>query len=107
MVALKVIRGACALTFIAGIGGMIAASVAGNNVGLVTAIGLVTAVAALMLLTASTVGATRRVDAFDDARAERVEATVIALIASGVNEATVRRLVREAVELGRSAAPLE
>jgi hypothetical protein len=103
-VALRAIRIGCTLAFVAGIGGMIAASIAGNNVGLVTTIGLVTAVAAIVLVTASTVGATRRIDAFDDARAERVEALVAGLVARGTDESTVRRLVREAVELGRSAA---
>lgn len=101
--ALRAIRTACALVFVSGIGGMIAASIAGNNVGLVTTIGLVTAVAALVLVTASSVGATRRIDAFDDARAERVEAMVAALVAAGADEAQVRRLVREAVDLGRGA----
>ena len=102
--ALRAIRAACTLAFVAGIGGMIAASIAGNNVGLVTTIGLVTAVAAIVLVTASTVGATRRIDAFDDARAERVEALVAGLVARGAEEPVVRRLVRESVELGRNAA---
>ena len=102
--ALRAIRLACAIAFVAGIGGMIAASIAGNNVGLVTTIGVVTAVAAIVLIAASTVGATRRIDAFDDARAERVEAMVSALVARGADEAQVRRLVRESVELGRGAA---
>ena len=49
--ALRVIRIVCVVIFVSGIAGMIISSINGNNVGLVTTIGLITAVAAIVLLT--------------------------------------------------------
>ena len=101
--ALRVIRSICIVIFVAGIAGMIVTSINGNNVGLVTTIGMTTAVAALVLLTASTVAARRRLDVFDDALAERIEARIGEMTQSGADEASLRRLVADAIDLGRRA----
>ena len=104
MVALRRIRVLCGVVFVSGIGGLIISSIAGNNVGVVTTIGLITSLAAIVLLTASTIAANKRIDAFDDAAAEQLERNVDALIASGTNEASLRAIVRDAINLGRSAS---
>jgi len=101
--ALRIIRTACIAVFVLGIAGMIVTSINGNNVGLVTTIGLTTAVAALVLLTASTVGARRRLDVFDDALAERIEGQILELSRTGTDEDSLRRLVTDAIDLGRRA----
>ena len=69
MVALRRIRVLCGVIFVSGIAGLIISSIAGNNVGVVTTIGLITSLAAIVLLTASTIAANKRIDAFDDAAA--------------------------------------
>ena len=101
--ALRVIRTICIVIFVTGIAGMIVTSINGNNVGLVTTIGMMTAVAAIVLLTASTVAARRRIDVFDDALAERIEARIGEIARSGTDEAALRRLVADAIDLGRRA----
>jgi hypothetical protein len=70
----------------------------------VTTIGLITSLAAIVLLTASTVANRQRIDAFNDALAEQVEGQIGTLVASGAKEDTVRKLVRDAINLGRSAS---
>ena len=102
-VALRRIRIACAIVFVSCIAGMIVTSIAGNNVGVVTTIGLTSAVAAIVLIATSAVTASRRIDAFDDVRAEGIERRIAELVASGASEERVRELVRESIELGRSA----
>ena len=72
--------------------------------GVVTTIGLITSLAAVVLLTASTVANRQRIDAFNDALAEQVEAQITSVVASGAKEETVRKLVRDAINLGRSAS---
>ena len=104
MVALRRIRVLCGLIFVSGIAGLIISSIAGNNVGVVTTIGLITSLAAIVLLTASTVANRQRIDAFNDALAEQVEGQIGSLISSGAKEDTVRKLVRDAINLGRSAS---
>jgi hypothetical protein len=94
----------CVIVFVSGIAGLIISSIAGNNVGVVTTIGLITSLAAVVLLTASTVANRQRIDAFNDALAEQVEGQIGALVASGAKEDTLRRLVRDAINLGRSAS---
>ncbi len=101
---LRVIRIVCIVIFIAGIAGMIITSINGNNVGLVTTIGLTTAISALILMTASTVANKRRIDVFDDAKAERIERRIAELRAKGADETELRTLVRESIDLGRSAS---
>jgi hypothetical protein len=92
------------VVFVCGIAGLIISSIAGNNVGVVTTIGLITSLAAIVLLTASTVANRQRIDAFNDALAEQVEGQIGSLISSGAKEDTVRKLVRDAINLGRSAS---
>ena len=102
--ALRVIRILCVIVFVSGIAGLFISSIAGNNVGVVTTIGLITSLAAVVLLTASTVANRQRIDAFNDALAEQVEGQIGALVSSGAKEDTVRKLVRDAINLGRSAS---
>ncbi len=102
--ALKRIRIICAVVFVCGIAGLIISSIAGNNVGVVTTIGLITSLAAIVLLTASTVANRQRIDAFNDALAEQVEGQIGALVAGGAKEDSVRKLVSDAINLGRSAS---
>lgn len=102
--ALKRIRILCVVVFVCGIAGLIISSIAGNNVGVVTTIGLTTSLAAVVLLTASTVANRQRIDAFNDALAEQVEAQIGAIVAGGAKEDSVRKLVRDAIDLGRSAS---
>ena len=102
--ALRVIRIVCVIVFVSGIARLIISSIAGNNVGVVTTIGLITSLAAVVLLTASTVANRQRIDAFNDALAEQLEAQITSVVASGAKEETVRKLVRDAINLGRSAS---
>ena len=102
--ALRVIRIVCVIVFVSGIAGLIISSIAGNHVGVVTTLGLITSLAAVVLLTASTVANRQRIDAFNDALAEQVEAQITSVVASGAKEETVRKLVRDAINLGRSAS---
>ena len=95
------IRRACAAVFVGGIAGLIISSIAGNNEGVVITIGITTAVAALVLLTVSTVTASERIEVFDEARAEALEREVQALVDGGADERAVRDLVRRAMQLGR------
>ena len=92
---------ACAGVFVAGIAGLIISSVAGNNAGYVLSIGLVMVFAAIALLTYAAVTAKERIEPFDEARAEQLEAQVAALVQSGAPEAQVRALVRDALRIGR------
>lgn len=84
----------CGVVFVGGIAGLIVASVRGNNAGVVLSIGLAIAFAAVVLLTHSAVTPRTRIDAFDEARLERLEARITALVAAGAPEAEVRDLVR-------------
>ena len=82
--------------FVCGVAGLIISSVAGNNNGLVLTIGGAIVLAALVLMTVNTVTVSDRIDAFDDAAAEQLEAHVARLVAQGADETDVRDLVREA-----------
>ena len=89
---------------VAGIGGMIASSIADNNGAALTA-GLVTAVAVLCLIVATAVtGGGRGVagDAAVEAHAAEVERQVESLVRAGADEQAVRSLVGAAVRLGRA-----
>ncbi|MEN9301238.1 MAG: hypothetical protein RLZZ254_1019 [Actinomycetota bacterium] len=101
---LRVIRIVCIVVFVSGIAGMIITSINGNNVGIVTTIGLTTAISALILMTASTVANKRRLDVFDDAKAERIERRIAEMRDKGADEAELRALVRDSIDLGRSAS---
>ena len=100
--ALKRIRILCAAIFVAGIAGIIVTSIVSNNNGGFIAIGLVTSIAAVVLLTASTIATNKHIDAFDEVAAEQLEQQVSALIASGADEDALREAVRAAIDLGRS-----
>jgi hypothetical protein len=91
----------CAGIFVAGIAGLIISSVAGNNAGVVLSIGLVIVFAAIALLTYGAVTPKQRIDAFDEARAEQLEAQVAALVAAGAPEDDVRALVRDAMRISQ------
>ena len=91
----------CAVVFVAGIAGIIIASVNGNNAGVVLSIGLCIVLAAVALLTIGAVGGRDRIDVFDEADAERLEGQVSALVEAGADEGAVRALVRDAMKLGR------
>jgi Flp pilus assembly protein TadB len=91
----------CTAVFVAGVAGLIVATINGNNAGVILSIGLVIVLAAVALLTASSVGATRRIEVFDDAAAEKLERMVMLLVADGADETAVRALVRETRRLGQ------
>ena len=92
---------ACIAVFVCGIAGLIISSIAGNNNGLVLTIGGFIALAAIVLMTVNTVTVHDRIDAFDDAAAEQLEARVAELVQQGADENDVRTLVREARRSGR------
>jgi hypothetical protein len=89
--------------FVGGIAGMIVASIADNNIGAVLTAGIISAVAAVVLLAVSTVTAQQRLAEFDDADAEIVEHGIRRLADAGADESAVRDLVRRAIGLGRRA----
>ena len=82
-----------------GIAGMIATSIA-DSAGGALAFGLLTATAVLCLVVVSAVTA-GGAPADMETQAARVEALVGEVVAAGADEHTVRRLVGEAVRLGR------
>ncbi len=100
---LRNIRLTCVTTFIAGISGMIISSVDGNNVGRVTTFGVFSAIGALVLLASSTIANRNRIEIFDDAAAEQLEQQITALVTNGADETSLRKIVRDATRLGRSA----
>lgn len=100
---LRSLRVICAFIFVGGIAGLIVGSIAGNNNGTVLSAGAPTAVAAIALLAASAVANREPIDAFEDAQAEQLEASIQRLVDDGAPEAPVRSLVREAMRLGRKA----
>jgi hypothetical protein len=91
----------CGLVFVAGIAGLIIASVNGNNAGYVLSIGLAMVLAAIALLTFGAVTSKDRIAPFDEAAAAQLEAQVAVLVAAGAPEDQVRALVRDALRLGR------
>lgn len=99
--ALRIIKVVCFVIFLSGIPALIISSIAGNNEGWVLTFGMVTAVAALILIAVSAVSAKTRIDTFDEVIAERIEQRVRGLVASGASEADVRALIRDALELSR------
>jgi hypothetical protein len=100
-VATRLITRACIAVFVFGIAGLIISSIAGNNNAVVLTIGGAIAVAAIVLMAVNTVTVHERIDAFDDAVAEQLEAQVARLVEQGANETDVRTLVREARRSGR------
>jgi hypothetical protein len=96
-----VVRRVCALLFVACIAGLIVSSIAGNNEGWVLSIGAIGASAAVILIVTTLVASQQRVPEFSDAKAEEIEARIVALVTAGADEAEVRELVRESIRLGR------
>ena len=99
--AVRAIRAACIVCFVGGVAGMIVASLADNNIGAVLTAGIISAIAAIVLLAVSSVAAQRRLAEFDDADAEILEHGIRRLADSGADESAVRDLVRRAIDLGR------
>lgn len=97
----KTLRLLCAFVFVGGIAGMIVSSIAGNNEGWVLTFGGTTALAAVVLLAATAVTRTQRVDVFSDALAERIEERIAELVAQGADEQTARQLVKDTISLVR------
>ena len=98
---LSILRVTVIAICVAGIGGMVAGSIADNNGAAVTS-GLITAVAVVVLMTA-TLAARWSAPAVDEARAARVESEIQALVHAGASEDEVRALVADAVRLGRGS----
>lgn len=96
-----VIRATCVVLMVSGIPALIVSSIRGNNEGWVVTFGMITAAASLLLMATSAVASSHRVDAFNEAIAERVESRVRELVAAGADERTVRDLVRDALDLAR------
>jgi hypothetical protein len=102
-VTLKVFRIVCALIFVGGIVTMIVTSIASNSMGVMITTGLVTAVAAIVLLAVSSAVQGKPLGGIaDDIAAERVERRIDQLVAGGADEQVVRSLVRDSVRLGRA-----
>ena len=99
--ALRLIKIVCFGLFLSGIPAIIVSSIAGNNEGWVLTFGMITAVAALILIAVSSVTTNKRIDAFNDVLAERVEQRVQQLVQAGANEDEVRTLVRDSINLAR------
>lgn len=99
--AITYLKRACAVAFVSCIAGLIVSSIAGNNEGWVLTFGMVTAIAAIILMAVSASTNDRRLDAFDEVAAERLETRVRALVDAGADENEVRAVVRDAIDLGR------
>ncbi|MEY4366406.1 MAG: hypothetical protein RLZZ305_1750 [Actinomycetota bacterium] len=97
----RVLRPVTAAVFVAGIAGIIASSINGNNAGWVLTIGLVTSGFAVVLIAVTAASDRPRIDVFDEAIAERIEQRVQTLVAQGASEVEARALVRDALEMVR------
>lgn len=100
---LRVLRSVCICIFLAGIPAMIVSSIRGNNEGYVVTFGVLTAIAAIILIAVAAATKTPRIDVFSDALAEKIEARVNELVAQGANEDTARQLVRQTIDLVRGS----
>jgi multisubunit Na+/H+ antiporter MnhB subunit len=96
----RAVRRLVVAVFVVGVAGIIAFSIT-DEPDAALASGLLTAVAAVVLIAVTAVTTPRRA-ADPEALAERLEGEVQALVAAGADEAEVRRLVRDAVALGRT-----
>ena len=95
------IRIVTGVMFVASIAGLIVSSIAGNNEGWVVTIGVVSAVTAIVLIVSSAVVSSKRIPAFSEVEAERIEEQVRLLVAAGADENDVRELVKTSIRLGR------
>ena len=98
---LRLIRISCLVLMLSGIPALIVSSIAGNNEGWVLTFGMISAIAAIILMAVSAATSTKRIDAFDDVVAERVEQRIRMLVEAGANETDVRNLVRDSMSLVR------
>ena len=98
---LRLIRSTCFALFIGGIPALIVSSIRGNNEGWVLTFGMITAIAAIILMAVSATTTTNKLDAFEEVAAERVEMRIRQLIEAGADEVEVRSLVRETIDLTR------
>ena len=106
MISARAVRSIALGVCVAGIAGMIVTSALNHNGAAIT-FGIVTAVAILCSMVATAVAADARArpesrDGPSEALAARVEEHVQVLVAAGVDEDAVRRLVGESVRLGRT-----
>ena len=92
------LRAVLRLVAAAGIPGIIAGSIAGNDAVAIT-FGAITAVGAFGLILVTAVTTPRSVDATGEA----VESRIAELVAAGADETELRALVADAVRLGTSA----
>jgi len=99
--AAKLIRILCFGIFLAGVPGIIVTSIVSNNNGGIVTIGMCMVAAAIVLITMSATNGNKRLDAFDEVAAERVENRVRALVEAGANENDVRALIRDTIDLTR------
>ena len=99
--AARTIRPACAVVFVGGIAGIIVSSINGNNNGWVLFFGMLTALAAVILISVTATSNRPRIDVFDEMIAERIEQRVQALVAQGADEQEARALVRDALRMVR------
>ncbi|MEY3092098.1 MAG: hypothetical protein RL413_1943 [Actinomycetota bacterium] len=95
------IRVVTGVMFVASIAGLIISSIAGNNEGWVVTIGVVSAVTAIVLIVGSAVASSKRIPAFSEVEAERIEEHVRRLVAAGADENELRELVKTSIRLGR------
>ncbi|MBU3689263.1 MAG: hypothetical protein B7C54_11060 [Acidimicrobiales bacterium mtb01] len=95
------IRIVTGVMFVASIAGLIISSIAGNNEGWVVTIGVVSAITAVVLIVGSAVASSKRIPAFSEVEAERIEEQVRRLVSAGADENDVRELVKTSIRLGR------
>lgn len=95
------VRVVTAVMFVASVAGLIVSSIAGNNEGWVVTIGIVSAVAAIVLIVSSAVATSKRIPAFSEVEAERIEERIRDLVAAGADESELRELVKSSIRLGR------
>jgi hypothetical protein len=102
----RLIRWTVIAVCVAGVVGMIVASATDHN-GAALTFGLITAVAILCQMVATTVQNEMHAEDVEgaDTDAEELEARITALVDSGVEESAVRDLVRRAVRFGRRSPP--
>lgn len=98
---LRLIRVSCITLMVSGIPALIVSSIAGNNEGWVLTFGMISAVAAIIFMAVSAATSTKRLDAFDEVIAERVEQRIRMLVEAGADETDVRNLVRDTMNLAR------
>lgn len=98
---LRLIRTLCFGAFLGGLPAIIVSSIRGNNEGWVLTFGMITAIAAIILMAVTATTSTKRLDVFSEIEAERVELRIRKLVEAGADEVEVRSLVRDALNLSR------